>query len=165
MLRFYHRVRKQLIEEGRLKKYVVYAVGEIFLIVFGILIALQLNEWNAQRKERQSEHAYYCKLLEDVIQDSITLDQLLEENAERIHSANEMLALLQQDKPDQRAVVKAMRGAISKVTFTFKPAIAAFEDLKSSGNLKISQGSKHQKQRDQLLFNNGRLCGRRRCEF
>lgn len=107
------------------------------LVVIGILIALQINNWNEERKSRQLEHVYYCKLLEDVRQDQVLLNNLMTENQERIKSSNEMISLLQQKSPVRKEVMKSMRGATAKTTFTFKPSKSAFEDLKSSGNLNI----------------------------
>lgn len=49
MVKFFQRIRRKLIDEGHLKKYMIYAVGEILLVVIGILIALQLNSWNQNR--------------------------------------------------------------------------------------------------------------------
>lgn len=43
MLQFLRRIRKKLIEDGKFKNYLLYAVGELFLVVLGILIALQIN--------------------------------------------------------------------------------------------------------------------------
>ncbi len=53
MLGFLRRLRRSLIEEGHLKKYLVYALGEILLVVLGILIALQINNWNEARKSEK----------------------------------------------------------------------------------------------------------------
>ena len=50
MLKFFRRIRRKLLEEASLKKYILYAVGEIFLVVIGILIALQINNWNEKLK-------------------------------------------------------------------------------------------------------------------
>ena len=47
MIRFFNRLRHQMLTEGKLAKYLVYANGEILLIVAGILIALQINDWAA----------------------------------------------------------------------------------------------------------------------
>ncbi len=51
--------------------YLKYAIGEIFLVVFGILIALSINNWNEKRKAKQQETFYYSQLLEDARADSI----------------------------------------------------------------------------------------------
>ena len=52
MLTFLRKIRKLLIEPGNARKYLLYAVGEIALVVIGILIALQINNWNEWRKDR-----------------------------------------------------------------------------------------------------------------
>ena len=46
-------------------KYFKYAIGEIILVVIGILIALQINNWNENRKNKIAEADYYCRILDD----------------------------------------------------------------------------------------------------
>lgn len=55
MLRFFRTFRQRLLAENRFSKYLLYAIGEILLVVFGILIALEVNNWNQQRQERAEE--------------------------------------------------------------------------------------------------------------
>ncbi|NER13473.1 hypothetical protein GWK08_08500 [Leptobacterium flavescens] len=55
MIKFFRRIRQQLLRERKFSKYLLYAIGEIFLVVIGILIALQLNNWNESRKDRNEE--------------------------------------------------------------------------------------------------------------
>lgn len=50
MLRFFQKIRKNLLSENKTGKYLKYAIGEIILVVIGILIALQVNNWNEKRK-------------------------------------------------------------------------------------------------------------------
>ena len=50
MIKFLRRIRQKLLSENKISKYVLYAIGEIFLVVIGILIALQINNWNETRK-------------------------------------------------------------------------------------------------------------------
>ena len=56
MLTFFRRIRKGLLGTGEARKYLLYAIGEIALVVIGILIALQINNWNEWRKERIQEN-------------------------------------------------------------------------------------------------------------
>lgn len=53
MIRFFSAIRKKLLENNRLRKYLVYAIGEIFLVVIGIMIALQVNSWKDERNKQQ----------------------------------------------------------------------------------------------------------------
>ena len=55
MLTFFRKIRKGLLGSGQARKYLLYAIGEIALVVIGILIALQINNWNEWRKDRQDE--------------------------------------------------------------------------------------------------------------
>ena len=59
MLTLFRRIRKALLEDGRISKYLLYATGEIALVVIGILIALQINNWN----EEQQAHRFENELL------------------------------------------------------------------------------------------------------
>ena len=56
MIRLLRKIRKKLIANGRFRKYSLYAFGEIALVMIGILLALQVNNWNEQRKSRLSEN-------------------------------------------------------------------------------------------------------------
>ena len=53
MLTFLRKIRRSLIESGSARKYFLYAIGEIALVVIGILIALQINNWNEDRKDKK----------------------------------------------------------------------------------------------------------------
>lgn len=65
MFKFFGRIRRDLIARNRLGKYLAYAFGEVILVVIGILIALQLNNWNQERinglKRRENRIDSLCK--------------------------------------------------------------------------------------------------------
>lgn len=65
MIKFLGRIRQKLVSEKKLYDYLAYAMGEIILVVLGILIALQINNWNEDRKDRREEAAHLQELLED----------------------------------------------------------------------------------------------------
>ena len=65
MIKLFRNIRQNLLTEGKTTKYLKYAIGEIILVVIGILIALQINNWNENRKNESTESDYYCKLLDD----------------------------------------------------------------------------------------------------
>ncbi|EDP72033.1 hypothetical protein FBALC1_13067 [Flavobacteriales bacterium ALC-1] len=77
MIKFFRKIRYNLLETGKTTEYFKYAIGEIILVVIGILIALQINNWNENRKERIKEKEYLTRLKEDLISDrnAIELNQ------------------------------------------------------------------------------------------
>ncbi len=56
MIKFFRHIRKSLLEQNKTGKYFKYAIGEIILVVIGILIALQINNWNENKKDNVYEH-------------------------------------------------------------------------------------------------------------
>lgn len=66
MLRLFRNIRKRLAADNNLPKYTRYAIGEILLVTVGILIALQVNNWNEQRKQRNKELHYLANLKNDL---------------------------------------------------------------------------------------------------
>lgn len=126
-----------MIDSGKVKSYLLYAVGEIILVVIGILIALQINNWSEEYKDRRLEESYYYKFLEDAHQDQLLLEKLISENNLRLKYANQLLHLLQQEHPERKEVIFLLREVISKIRFRFRPSTSAFDDLKSNGKLAI----------------------------
>jgi hypothetical protein len=78
MIKFFRRIRQNLLNEGKTSKYFKYAIGEIVLVVIGILIALQINNWNENRKEQVQELNLVKQLFEDAKNDSIFFQSRLQ---------------------------------------------------------------------------------------
>lgn len=74
MIKFFRKIRQNLLSEGKTGKYLKYAIGEIFLVVIGILIALQINNWNEDRKSRRAERDILNNIYENLGVDSIQFD-------------------------------------------------------------------------------------------
>ncbi len=70
MIKFFRIIRQKLIAEGNLRKYAFYAIGEILLVVIGILMALQVNGWNEARKDNIEQKALLVNFVEDLQADS-----------------------------------------------------------------------------------------------
>ncbi len=80
MIKFFRKIRQNLLMENKTGKYLKYAIGEILLVVFGILIAIQLNDLNENNKERKRELSFLQKLKDDInldIQDLTLTDSIL----------------------------------------------------------------------------------------
>ncbi|NNK19300.1 MAG: hypothetical protein HKP49_09130, partial [Maribacter sp.] len=66
MIKFFRKIRYDLMEKNKTGKYVKYAIGEIVLVVIGILIALQVNNWNENRNFRKTQNRYLSQLEIDI---------------------------------------------------------------------------------------------------
>jgi hypothetical protein len=83
MIKFLQRIRRKLVEQGKLKNYMVYAIGEIVLVMVGILLALQVNTWNENRKAEKQE----IQILKDIETEFLT-------NLESLKFGNERATVL-----------------------------------------------------------------------
>ncbi len=81
MIKKFRNLRKQLLMQGKTSKYIKYAIGEIILVVIGILIALQINNWNENRKDTIEEKAILESLYENLIQAKKQSELLIFEEA------------------------------------------------------------------------------------
>ncbi len=72
MIKFFRKIRQNLLMENKNRKYFKYAIGEIVLVVIGILIALQINNINENRKAKIKEQAVLINLIQDLKSDSIS---------------------------------------------------------------------------------------------
>ena len=78
MIKFFRRFRQQFLSENKFSKYLIYAIGEIILVVIGILIALSINNWNEQRKSSKQELLLLKQLQTDL---STNKDEVKELNS------------------------------------------------------------------------------------
>lgn len=85
MLAFFRIIRRKLIEKSAVRKYIIYALGEVTLVVLGILIAIQVNNWNEDRKEEAQTNTYLSNLKTAVTDDIRSLDNTISYNQLRLN--------------------------------------------------------------------------------
>jgi hypothetical protein len=68
-MKIFRKIRQSLIKEGNFSKYLAYAVGEIFLVMIGILLAFQVNNWNTQQKKNKAESVSYANIKRQINED------------------------------------------------------------------------------------------------
>lgn len=91
MLKFFRTIRKKLIEQDNVRKYLLYAIGEILLVVIGILIALQINTWNQERVNKSKEFEYLKGIHSDLNRQIETLNSTIEINERSISTIHGLL--------------------------------------------------------------------------
>jgi hypothetical protein len=135
MISFFRKIRQKLLSQNQVTRYLVYAFGEIFLVVIGILIALQVNNWNEEKKNDAFEHEILSLLDQNLQKDSILISIELR-NAKTGNQLTDSL-LTQVEKGNYGEQLNFWMGKI--VNFQrFKSQSAAFEVLKSKGLENIS---------------------------
>lgn len=135
MKKFFRNFRQDSISEGNVVKYLKYALGEIVLVVIGILIALSINNWNESRKNKLAEHEYYCKLLADFDLDRKNIAQLYEECNYRINVSKKLLLELPKMDKDKSYLIDNYIQALRIDAFV--PSKVTITDIISSGSLNL----------------------------
>jgi len=97
MINFFRKIRKQLADDNQFFKYARYAIGEIVLVVVGILIALQINNWNENRKSALREIYYLQSLMNEFTENKSITEHALNFHNAQIKNAHIVLSILEQD--------------------------------------------------------------------
>jgi Family of unknown function (DUF6090) len=129
MIKFFRKIRQNLLMENKTGKYIKYAIGEILLVVIGILIALSINNWNEDRKNRLKEAVYLEGIKTDLEWDIKYLDFLTPFNTTRIkeYASLDSLVKLRSDKIFEIEFSEIFN--LSDQTGTFYPRSGAYSSL------------------------------------
>ncbi|MCB0661970.1 MAG: hypothetical protein KDC24_04480 [Saprospiraceae bacterium] len=139
MLPFFRRIRQQLFKEKKLSNYLFYALGEIVLVVIGILLALQLNTWNAARQDAISEEIYLKRIADDINNQLVPLTDYI---SSLEVSAKEAVQVLDEFKvKGSMSQVDSINFRLQKMmkTRTFPVVNSTFLELNSSGQMQLIQ--------------------------
>ena len=134
MIKFFRKIRQQLITQNKFSKYLLYAIGEIILVVIGILIALQLNNYNDYKKERIEEARILSSLTKDLSNDVDQLDEIMEREKFVIERIDSMISLL--NSPDQNRLTEFLK--LSRAIISFRSFVTnngTFEESISAGKM------------------------------
>ncbi len=150
MLTFLRKVRKSLINSGSTRKYLLYAIGEILLVMIGILLALQVNNWNESRKDSIQYKKYLNGLIKDINADIENLVrnergnnhyERAAQNLKHIHQSDQNFKELELEPLGARikSDTLLLLLSIQRASFMVAPTINKFtiEDIKSSGKTSI----------------------------
>jgi len=98
MIKFFRKIRQNLLSKGKTGQYFKYAIGEIFLVIIGILIALQINNWNSERIEKETFKSNLQFAIEDLEQDKTDLIRLMKERKRVLDKADIILQAIKEQK-------------------------------------------------------------------
>ncbi len=140
MIKFFRRIRKTLIEQGKTTKYLKYAIGEILLVVIGILIALGVNNQNTLKKERKIEHEYKERLIAQFQKDSIFLAKFntnMQFINPYLHKLDSILQSIEKNDLGMNEVVQIPVFLTLQTQFITETTV--IEELNSTGNMSLIQ--------------------------
>jgi len=143
MIKFFHHIRRSLLSNNNTGKYLVYAIGEIILVVLGILIALQINNWNERNKLRKTE-IKILKELEIALKDD---SRNLRINVQSYIIVKRSLEIINEQLDLKNPTNDSLSFAFQNSLFnnTVAPNIGAYETLKAKGLDLISNDSIREK--------------------
>ena len=94
MIKFFRKIRQNLLSEGKTGKYFKYAIGEIVLVMIGILLALQVNNWNQRLKNEELSKLYYSDFISEVSSDISTLNSRIVWNEKIMQNVSSIITTL-----------------------------------------------------------------------
>ncbi len=136
MITIFRRIRSQMLSENKIAKYLLYAIGEILLVVIGILIALQINNSNDLRKERQRELQYLQNIKSDLIINIAEMESYIATRNNQIEAANRILEHFE-GKPIKDLSAFNADGFSIYSWQKFYQSNNTFQELVNSGNLAL----------------------------
>ena len=129
MITLFRRFRQKLIDSGSVTKYLLYAIGEILLVVIGILIALQVNNWNEEVKAGNELNQYLQTIQSNIQADQEVLDSLIVLRREIIEQSKKAQLSFLNKEFDFTTTRYGLRAYLD---FYFAPNTSGYEALKNS---------------------------------
>ena len=139
MLKFFRKIRLKLLDEGNVKRYLIYAVGEILLVVIGILIAFKLDDWNVNRVEREQEKQHLASMWSDLENDIININKAISGNEVLSNGLDTLLGMLA-DPPSEKERQRLLYLYSVKYTYwymTVEFSELTLSQLKNTGSFQL----------------------------
>lgn len=136
MIKFFRKIRQKVLSENRFSKYLIYAIGEIVLVVIGILIAVQINNWNEYNKQQKEEQRILINLKTDIVKDTLKLHYNIKETIKRDSALTGIIKLLApKNGHNKRKFIQLSLFNIAFANF-FEVNSGTFDESIASGSIK-----------------------------
>jgi hypothetical protein len=135
MIKIFRKIRQNLLNEGKTSKYFKYAIGEIVLVVVGILIALQINNWNQSNQNKKQENQILNQLLIEYTNNLNQLNSKIDIRKEILKSS--LILLDYRKKEVNKIEADSFNLRVSRMITrpTFDPELGVTNELNNSGRL------------------------------
>ncbi|MCK0178013.1 DUF6090 family protein [Flavobacteriaceae bacterium S0862] len=140
MIKLFRKIRQKLLAKNSFSKYLLYAIGEIVLVMFGILLALQVNNANEERKNRALESAYLSDIHQDFLENKSQFEERLQYFRNQFQIADSLGRYVFPITDNNWKDVKKVYGRVF-LPNTFDPNKSSINALISSGRIDIIQNN------------------------
>ena len=131
MIKFFRKIRQKLLSENKVSKYLIYAIGEILLVVIGILIALGINNWNNEQKDKQAELKYLNQIRKSLKENDLILKERIETDKRLLKFGDQLYNHIKTQKDINDTIKHIFVVLLNDQMVSFN--MAAFENLKNDG--------------------------------
>ncbi|MFD2098312.1 DUF6090 family protein [Flagellimonas iocasae] len=134
MIKFFRKIRQRLLSENKFSKYLFYAIGEIVLVVIGILIALQINNWNENRKQQIKVNQNYHEILADLDRERAHANFIINKFEEQRQAYREYLERFADEKISRKTMYNMLL-QLNMEGFPINSNTSITESLQNSGEI------------------------------
>ena len=131
MIKFFRKIRQKMLTENKFSKYLIYAIGEIVLVVIGILIALQINNWNEKSKLKNEEIKLLKEMRSALISDKEDIISNISEHSSAAKSCSILINHISKKLPYNDSLDFHFANALN--TTRFNHTSSPYETLKTKG--------------------------------
>ena len=158
MIKFFRKIRQQLLTENKFSKYLLYAIGEIILVVIGILIALSINNWNENRKNSIEEKAILENLLENLKLSKTQSELLISEETALKQRLIQILGISSKMPNITSEIIpdSIFKNAVWELQ-SDQPTFNAYNNLKSTNKLNLIKNKNINEKFTELEFRQNKL--------
>ena len=137
MIKFFRHIRQSLLAQNKFRRYLLYAIGEIILVVIGILIALQINNWNQTQKQKSIEAQYLTNIIGDLEEQFKSIEVQMEYEREYYETASKIIDYYNTHQTFSLDSIFFKGAALLTQRKTFVVTDPTYTDLISSGNITL----------------------------
>lgn len=135
MISLFKKIRKALLSESKLSQYLLYAIGEIILVMIGILLALQVSNWNTNKQLRASLQAHTAVFTQDLKDDLIKLKDIESSLIDQLASADRLSDQFKQIIPFDQQTISDLSNIL--LEYRFNPNENGLDLLRNTGEIAL----------------------------
>ena len=137
MIKLFRKIRQNLLMENKTGKYLKYAIGEIALVMIGILLALQVNNWNNYRLEGRKEQLFLANLQSDFKANLTELNIIYQVTFDAYQASNDLLEAIKADSPLIHSEINVLLDKIINNLLSLDLISGSIDEINNTGSLNI----------------------------